>query len=524
MRLIKLLLHSPALIILHLSLLLIIAGGVTTWLTAEDDIVALKPGEPVEVHGISLELSEFETIYYPGGEMPRNYQSHLIVNNEERTLAVNEPLTVGRWRLYQQSFTPDGCSVVALRADRPGTALTFSGYALFAIGGLFALIRKRKKKYLLFSLLSITSISSRAVPVVKPEIADSLERVQVVYQGRVVPYATVAHDALQKIYGKSSYKELSAARTVLSLTLFPEEWNSEPIIKTKAGKISLLDCFDNQGNYLMYDDVDADERVGVILLLRSGEFFSKSDEQPLSPLRVNAEIWYNRIPSTLIIFILLFIAAALSFLGWKPVLAWAALALQLAVIGVQCWLLGHGPFASTFETLQFLVAVVVIFALCVKNAQAPILLAAGCMALVAHLQHANPMVTPLMPVLHSPWLSLHVSLVMTSYAMLLVVAVMAAVGLFRNPDQMRRRALALLRPAVYLLGLGIITGSVWANEAWGRYWGWDPKETAALVTFLIYVIPLHLRKPSLWWLILPLLSVAMTYFGVNLLPSLHAYS
>ncbi len=108
--------------------------------------------------------------------------------------------------------------------------------------------------------------------------------------------------------------------------------------------------------------------------------------------------------------------------------------------------------------------------------------------------------------------------------MLVVVAAMASYGLFRNGEEMRCRALSLLHPAVYLLGLGIITGSIWANEAWGRYWGWDPKETAALVTFLIYAIPLHLKKPSLWWLILPVLSVAMTYFGINLFPSLHAYS
>lgn len=538
MRLIKLLTHSPALIFLHLSLLLIVAGGVTTWLTAREDMVVLRPGEPVALYGMTLELREFETVWYPGGSMPRNYQSHLLINGAERTLAVNAPVSVGRWRLYQQSFTPDGCSVIALRADRPGTTLTFIGYAVFALAGLAALLRRagrrrRVTRAAIFAgavfLSSLSSAASEAVPVVRPEVADSMARVQVAYQGRIVPYATVARDALQKIYGKSSYKGLSPERTILSLTLFPDRWNDLPIIKTRTGTVSYNDCFDADGKYLMYDDVDADERVGIILLLRAGEFFAKSDAQPLSEARVEAEIVYNRIPSTLIIFILLFLAAFASF-GAKRLrrvaraVAVAALLLQLAVIALQCFLLSHGPFASTFETLQFLVAAVVILSLSVGGAQAPGLLAAGCMALVAHLQASNPMVTPLMPVLHSPWLSLHVSLVMTSYAMLLVVAAMASYGLFRERDAMRSRALRLLHPAVYLLGLGIITGSIWANEAWGRYWGWDPKETAALITFLIYAIPLHLKKPSLWWLILPLLSVAMTYFGVNLLPSLHAYS
>ncbi len=516
MRLIKLLIHNPALLLLHLAFLFIIAGGIISWLTAEDDMVVLKPGEAVSVHGMTLELDEFEQ---------SSYTSHLTVNGELTEITVNKPLTRGRWRLYQQSFTPDGCSIIALRADRAGTAITFIGYALFAIGGLLTLFR-RVKKSVIICLLSMLSLSAQAVPVVKPEIADSLARVQVNYQGRVVPYGTVAHDALQKIYGKSSYKGLTAERAILSLTLFPDEWNSEAIIKSKRGKISFNDCFDTTGRYIMYDDIEADERVGIIMLLRSGEFFSKSDMQPLSEAHIDAELLYNRIPSTLIIFITLFIAAGVSFicLRWGRMLAILAFCLQLAVITLQCWLLGHGPFSSTFETLQFLVATVIILAICIKGAQAPGLLAAGCMALVAHLQHANPMVTPLMPVLHSPWLSIHVSLVMTSYAMLVVVAAMASYGLFRNGEEMRCRALALLHSAVYLLGLGIITGSIWANEAWGRYWGWDPKETAALVTFLIYAIPLHLKKPSLWWLILPVLSVAMTYFGINLFPSLHAYS
>lgn len=516
MRLFKLLLHRPALLLLHIAILFIIAGGIITWLTAEEDMAILKPGEAVDIHGLTLELNKFEQ---------GSYTSHLTVNGELATISVNKPLTRGRWRLYQQSFTPDGCSIIALRADQTGTAVTFFGYALFALGGLLTLFR-RVKKTAAVSLLFLLSLSAQAVPVVKPEIADSLARVQVNYQGRVVPYGTVAHDALQKIYGKSSYKGLTAERVILSLTLFPDEWNSEAIIKSKKGKISFNDCFDTTGAYTMYEDIDADERVGIILLLRSGEFFSKSDTQPLSEARIDAELLYNRIPSTLIIFITLFIAAGVSFIRRRQgrMLAIIALCMQVAVISLQCWLLGHGPFSSTFETLQFLVATVIILSIAIKGAQAPGLLAAGCMALVAHLQHANPMVTPLMPVLHSPWLSIHVSLVMTSYAMLVVVAAMATYGLFRNGEEMRRRAVALLHPAVYLLGLGIITGSVWANEAWGRYWGWDPKETAALVTFIIYVIPLHLKKPSLWWLILPLLSVAMTYFGINLFPSLHAYS
>lgn len=523
MRLFKLLLHSPGLLILHLSLLLIIAGGITTWLTAEEDMMMLRPGEPVTLHGFTVELRQFETEYYPGGTAPKNYLSHLLIDGRERTLEVNRPLTVNGWRLYQASYLPDGTSVISMRSDRPGTLLCFAGFALFALGGLLCL----GKRFRLLALFGAVCLGAQAVPVVRQEAADSLARVPVYYQGRVAPYSTVAHDVMLKVYGSRSYKGLSAERTVLSLTLFPDEWNSRPIIKTAKGHISFNDCFDASDNYLLADDVAADERVGILLLLRSGELFSplSPGHCPLSTLKISAEILYNRIPSTLIIFIILFLAAFLSFL-WPQArwLGWLAVTMQTAVIALQCWLTGHGPFSSTFETLQFLVVVVAVLSLSVRGAQAPGLLAAGCMALVAHLQASNPMVTPLMPVLHSPWLSLHVSLVMTSYALFIVIAAMALRGLFGDTERMRRRALAMLHPAVYLLGLGIITGSVWANESWGRYWGWDPKETSALITFLLYAIPLHLRRPSLWWLILPLLALATTYFGTALLPSLHSYN
>ena len=90
----------------------------------------------------------------------------------------------------------------------------------------------------------------------------------------------------------------------------------------------------------------------------------------------------------------------------------------------------------------------------------------------------------------------------------------------------------LLTPALFLLGAGIFVGAIWAEQSWGRYWGWDPKETWALITFFIYALPLHrhtfpwFRTPrhQLLYLTIAFASVLMTYFGVNyLLPGLHSY-
>lgn len=122
---------------------------------------------------------------------------------------------------------------------------------------------------------------------------------------------------------------------------------------------------------------------------------------------------------------------------------------------------------------------------------------------------------PLVPVLRSPFLFVHVGTVMLSYILLVV--------------SIARRE--LLRPAVFLLAIGIFLGAVWANVSWGTYWSWDPKESWALVTLLLYSLPLH--RQSLPWFrsmrnyriysLLCLASLLMTYFGVNFIGGMHSY-
>ena len=125
--------------------------------------------------------------------------------------------------------------------------------------------------------------------------------------------------------------------------------------------------------------------------------------------------------------------------------------------------------------------------------------------------------SPLVPILRSPYLFVHVGTIMLSYILLVVSIV-------------RRQ---VLRPAVFLLATGIFLGAVWANVSWGTYWSWDPKESWALITLLVYSIPLH--NKSLPWFnsirnyriysLLALACLLMTYFGVNfLLGGMHSYA
>ena len=228
---------------------------------------------------------------------------------------------------------------------------------------------------------------------------------------------------------------------------------------------------------------------------------------------------------------------------------------------------GHAPFANLYEfTAAFgfaIAAAYLAFEAYTRNRRfgllaMPIVLG---MLVIASLFPSD--IVPLIPALQNgPLLTIHVSVMMLSYAVLTVSFCGAAIYLLQGGEGNRRfaalpsaeAAADLAHRAVMvgfpLLGLGIALGAWWANSAWGRYWGWDPKETAALVTWLSIVAYFHARagtgslagapgirnivperirrgwRPDpMWWLIAMWVLVMFTYFGVNLWVSgLHSYA
>lgn len=140
----------------------------------------------------------------------------------------------------------------------------------------------------------------------------------------------------------------------------------------------------------------------------------------------------------------------------------------------------------------------------------------------------------LAPVLHTPILGFHVSIIILSYALLAFMMINGIMGLCWKSNAERLQVISniLLYPAVFLLGMGIFIGAVWGNISWGSYWSWDPKETWALITMLVCAAGFHvqslpwLRQPSHYHLftVIAFLSVLITYFGVNLLlGGMHSY-
>ena len=165
--------------------------------------------------------------------------------------------------------------------------------------------------------------------------------------------------------------------------------------------------------------------------------------------------------------------------------------------------------------------------------------------MVATFSQMNPQIASLMPVLHSPLLSLHVSLAMASYALFALAVLPSLAMLLAAPFarklphyesvSLRARLLAevILYPALLLLAAAIAIGSVWANVSWGAYWSWDPKEVWALIAFVVYATLLH--APIVRFLNRPLgfhaaqlfafLVLLFTYLGVNMwLGGMHAYA
>lgn len=566
----------------------------------------------------SVSLRQFYVNTYPGTVAPSDYVSEVVVYDDadslQATISMNNILRYRGYRFYQMSYDEDAQgSILSVNHDPVGIAVTYTGYFLFFLSSLLIIVGRKSplRRYvaqlknmspavlLLASALVMPSVwgdssaSAQGSGTVKRIViprsnADSLVYKLIVYKNRIAPFNTMAHDVVTKLYGKPNYNNLTPEQVVGSFILYPHEWSYEKIIKIKSSELrkrlgiegkyaSVYDLYDADGSYKLQkwwkpDSRDAlhkaivevDEKVALLTMLASGSLFTPAPEDAaahVSPTRVKAEVFYNRINFSSILFkvnltlgliaFIFFVMSVVKGVQYRRlniafcVLLSLSLLLVALTYALRWYIAGHVPLTNGYETMLFIsLAVLVVsefFAWRNLLFAAAGLVLSGFPLLVSSINSMNPQITSLMPVLSSPWLSTHVSVVMISYS-LFAFATFVSLGaviirlVSKSSDGAIRRLQVidqiLLLPAVALLGCGIFLGAVWANVSWGSYWSWDAKEAWALITLLVYAIPVHskafnlLSKPMAYHLfvIFAFMILLMTYFGVNFLFSgMHSY-
>ena len=211
---------------------------------------------------------------------------------------------------------------------------------------------------------------------------------------------------------------------------------------------------------------------------------------------------------------------------------------------------GHMPWSNGYESMIY-IAWAAMFAGLIFARRNPMVLGAAAILssltlFVAQMSWLNPELTNLVPVLKSYWLTIHVAIITASYGFLGVSAIIGLLNLvmaaFQNKSSRERLNQTIIHMTainqaamilgLYFLTIGTFLGGIWANESWGRYWGWDPKETWSLITILVYTFITHMRliKGFRGWYsvnlgsLVGMISVLMTYLGVNYyLSGLHSY-
>jgi cytochrome c-type biogenesis protein CcsB len=283
---------------------------------------------------------------------------------------------------------------------------------------------------------------------------------------------------------------------------------------------------------------------------------------------IEMEIKYNKfglfgklVPLYLILGLLLLVFAFINVLKptfsmkWIMRIALAVLivgfAMHIVGLGIRWYIAGHAPWSNAYESIVFIAASTVLAGVILAR-RSPFALAgtailAGVTMGVAHMNFINPEITNLVPVLKSYWLMIHVATIISGDGffglgsilslLVLILYIIRGKNGSENIDRSIKELTNLsemgLIIGLFLLTIGNFLGGVWANESWGRYWGWDAKETWAAVTILIYATVLHLRfipalksnfiyNVSATW---AYSTVLMTYFGVNYyLSGLHSYA
>ena len=665
----------------HVALLLILAGAATTWLTgysgkmrlSRDECKTTLTDEKGVSHQLpfSVTLLDYSIKYYDGTHSPADFVSRIKISSPTKedinaTVRMNQIASHQGYRFYQMGVDIENeATVLQVTHDPWGIAITYSGYLLLAIsliavlwwqrGHFRALLKQLSTQssclMVIMLLAYVPAQAETTVPeTVTPEVAERFGNLFVLYNGRIAPVQTLARDFTIKLYGKPTYRGLTAEQVLAGWIFYFDQWRTQPMIKVKSrharqllniqGRFATIDDFRATDNSYRLDQVlslinsgadvddarginEAHEKYELAFMVATGQmlklfpvkqdgeiswftpgsrdipenlpedqwvflrrgmdyltemvithdqkgachFLEKLREYQVkecgkalpSDAQFRAEKLYNQINSSKWLammlvtmgLILIIVSVRITAKGKKlpqwvktvGICVLTATAAYLVVCVTLRWIVsGHVPMSNGFETMQAMALASAMLTLWLhgrhSNTLGPGVLVTGLTLMVSMLGESNPAITPLMPVLHSPWLSIHVATIMIAYSLLALMALNSIMALLsRNQPSVLQRLhilnMVMLYPAVALLAIGIFIGAVWANISWGTYWSWDPKEVWALITLIIYSLPLHSQsirrfsRPMFFhvYIALAFVSVLVTYFGVNFfLGGMHSYA
>lgn len=406
------------------------------------------------------------------------------------------------------------------------------------------------------------------------EEAEAFGRLSVYYRGRIAPFDSYTRDYCKAAFPKRNMPDgYTPVQLVTEIYLFPHKWPDQPKPAMKLfpqqslwlapeDKLNEADAKDTLFiahimDWLKQSVIEENHQQNIQIINSIATFQEKRcTAGSINRQREKIEILYNHIRPEQKIFlieILLSLILLIFFVTafdspWVKRCSMAFLLFSLVLItadiGLRCYLSGHNPFCGLFDTLMLVSAGMLIIGLVVSSRNRffvlPSLIASAFITMAATMMGGSSF-SPLMPVLISPWLILHVAIIMSSYCFLVFTFVLAVISIFLmifQKEKYKKLKIKYLSQTFCILGvvflaIGIMIGAAWANISWGQYWSWDPKETWALITLLGYsialpgVIPATEKHDWLYHLIVivAFLLLLTTYFGVNFwMGGMHAYN
>lgn len=266
----------PAVFALHVALLVILAGALTTRLTGTSQTLSLEVGQSADVGGKSMTLTAFRIEYYPGTAAPCDFVADIDVDGRSHTVSMNRVATVGGRRVFLTSCNAGatGCTFT-VAADAAGTAVTYTGYLLLLLAMGACLLTGGRRAVAATLLLGAASGAWAAPQALPKDLAAEFGNLYVYHAERVAPLSTLARDFTLKIYGSDTYADLTAEQVLTGWLFYYDSWKNDPGIRIRdaatrramggGDRFRLNDFFGPQG-YLFEDSrhAEANEKFGLV--------------------------------------------------------------------------------------------------------------------------------------------------------------------------------------------------------------------------------------------------------------------